>query len=81
MPDNTSGRARRPTLIEVVDPNASIEFGQRCRESAEVLGVSTRRHIHVVGRLERRALRDRSERPDHDVVDLMAIQGTQNVLG
>lgn len=56
------------TLIEVVDPDPGIKLGQRCREPTEVLGPSVWRYVHVVGRLERNALRDRSERPDDDVI-------------
>jgi hypothetical protein len=69
------------TLIEVIDSDPSIKVGQRRREPTEVVGVPSWRHVHVVSRLEWSTLGYGGERPDHQVVHVMAIQHGEDVLG
>lgn len=77
--DNDAGSwAKTQSLVEM-DP--SIELSERRREPAEVLdlpsGVTSTSWVC----LERSALRDHNECPADDVVDLVAIEDGEDILG
>jgi len=58
----------------VSDPYAGVELSQGRGEPSQILGRAARREVDVVGRTQRRSLRDSCERTDHDIVDTVTIE-------
>ncbi len=72
-----AGLHRLPSLR---DQDRSVELFEGIEEAFEVRGVDPRKNIGIRGG-DRRAMRERGQPVDQDVVDFMLVEHTQDALG